>query len=65
MYGDQNTQRSIPRLRTIKQCEDMGVISQWTLRRLIKERRVPCIKVGNRSLDNIDLLIDLLNKGEL
>ena len=56
--------RPLPRMRTIKQIAELGVIGEWTLRRLVAEQRVPCVRVGNRVLINVDLLIDLLNAGE-
>ena len=56
--------QNLPRMRTIKQIAREGIISEWTLRRWVSEHRIPFIKSGNRVLINLDLLIEVLNKGE-
>lgn len=56
--------RNLPKMRTIKEIARLGIVSEWTLRRWVQERRIPFIKSGNRVLINVDVLCDMLAKGE-
>lgn len=51
----------IPRMLTIRQVAATGLLPETALRRLAAEDRLPALKVGNRLLVNLDLLIEQLN----
>ena len=52
----------LPRMRTIREIARTGILSEYTLRRMEKSGRLPCIHIGKKCLVNLDKLIDLLNK---
>ena len=45
---------------TIRQVAKTGLLGESTLRRLVKEGKIPCIKSGNRNLINYPLLKEQL-----
>lgn len=49
-----------PRMMTIKQIADTGLLQENTLRTMVKDGRAPHIMVGNRALINYDKLIKML-----
>lgn len=51
----------IPRMLTIRQVAATGLLPETALRRLAAEGRLPALKVGNRLLINLDLLVEQLN----
>ena len=58
----------MPRFRTIQQCfeeikriDKDTVISSWMIRNLCKEKKVHCILSGNKTLVNLDSLLNYLN----
>lgn len=51
-----------PKLLTIRQTAKTGVLPEHALRRLVKEKRIPYIYVGNRVLINYDKLIQQLEE---
>ena len=56
----------LPRMRTIREIAATGMLSEYSLRLMEKQGRLPCIHVGKKCLINLDLLIQQLNnpKGE-
>ena len=46
---------------TIRQVAATGLLPETALRRLAAENRLPALKVGNRLLVNLDLLVEQLN----
>lgn len=56
----------LPRMRTVREIAATGLMSEYALRLLEKQGRLPSIRVGTKILINLDLLIQLLNtpKGE-
>lgn len=52
---------NIPRMLTIRQTAETGILSEFCLRRMVKENRVPHIMVGNKALINFTLLCQQLN----
>ena len=54
-------QSKIPRMMTIRQVAQQGVLSEYTLRLLEKQNRLPCIYTGRRCLVNYNRLVELLN----
>lgn len=55
------TNERIPQMLTIRETAKTGILPETALRRLAAEDRLPALKVGNRLLVNLDLLIEQLN----
>ena len=55
------TTNELPRMRTIREVSRTGLLSEYALRKMQKEGRLPCVYVGRKCLINLDRLIDLLN----
>lgn len=54
------------KFKTIRQSAKLvDGLSEYNLRRLIKQGKIPYIKSGNRVLININTLIDYIEKGEI
>ena len=57
---------TLPTMMSIRQVADTGLLSEYTLRLLLKQNRVPgVIYVGKKALINYDRLVDQLNNGEV
>ena len=56
--------KPLPRMRTIKQGAIEAGIPEHFLRQLVKQNKVVYVKAGNKSLVNLDSLIDFLYKGD-
>lgn len=52
---------AMPRMMTIRQVAATGLMSENSLRRMEKEKRLPCVYSGNRCYVNVTRLIDQLN----
>ena len=50
-----------PTFRTIREVAKMGILSEYSLRLMEKQHKLPCIYSGNRCLINLDKLIMMLN----
>ena len=50
----------MPHMMTIRQVADTGVMSESTLRILLKQKRIPAVYIGNKALINYDKLIEFL-----
>lgn len=55
------TNEQIPKMLTIRETARTGILPETALRRLAAENRLPALKVGNRLLINLDLLVEQLN----
>lgn len=51
----------MPRMMTIRQVAETGVMSETTLRMLLKQKRLPAVYVGNKALINYDRLLEFLS----
>lgn len=51
----------LPRLMTIKQVANTGIVTEYALRTLITQNRIPYVRIGNRSLINYEKLLEFLN----
>ena len=51
----------MPHMMTIRQVAETGVMSESTLRILLKQKRLPAVYVGNKALINYDKLIEFLS----
>lgn len=54
-------QNNIPKMLTIRQTADTGILPEHALRRMVKEKRIPHIMVGTKALINFNLLCEQLN----
>lgn len=54
-------ERKAPKMLTINETAKTGILSEWALRSLVKQGKIPGIYVGNRFLINYDRLCDWLN----
>ena len=59
-----NDHEERPRFLSINQVAKTKLFSNYTLRKLNEENRLPAIKVGKRTLINYDLLLKQLNSLE-
>lgn len=50
-----------PTLMTISQVAATGLLSEYALRKMNKEGRLPSFRVGNKVLINYEMLLDQLN----
>ena len=46
---------------TIRETAKTGILSEYTLRLMQKQKKVPCIMCGNKRMINYPLLIEKLN----
>lgn len=53
----------IPKVVTVEECANITGISQWSIRRWIKENRFPVIKTGRKVLINLSRFVDFLEAG--
>lgn len=49
-----------PQMLTIRQCARRGPLSEYTLRVMEKQGKLPCLHVGRKCLVNYDRLLELL-----
>lgn len=49
---------------TIREVAQTGVIPEHALRRLVKEKKIPCIYSGCKALISFNKLCELLENGE-
>ena len=52
---------NVPRMMTIREVARTGVMSEYTLRAMVKQGHVPCVKVGVKVLINFELFCAMLN----
>ena len=45
-----------PKMMTVKEVAATGILSEYAIRLLIKEGRLPVLRIGNRALINFDRL---------
>lgn len=55
-------QNDIPIMKTIREIAKMGVLPEHAIRTLVREGRIPYIKVGNKALVNFTALCEQLSK---
>ena len=52
---------NLPRMMSIRQVAKTGLISEYALRQLIKQGKVPCIALEHKVLIKLDAFIKMLN----
>lgn len=55
------TEPSIPRMMTIREIARTGLLSEYALRQMLKQEKLPAIYSGKKALINYDLLCNMLN----
>lgn len=53
---------NIPKMMTIRQVAKTGILSEYALRMLCKQGKVPCITVNNKVLINFDAFVEQLQQ---
>ena len=54
---------TVPRMMTIKQVAETGVLSEYALRMLYHEGKLPCVTLKRKILVNFDELLNRLAEG--
>lgn len=55
-----NETASYPKMMTIRQVAATGILSEYALRLMYHQGKLPCITVGNKALINFDALLEQL-----
>lgn len=58
-------ERTAPRMMTIREVAETTGLSQYGIRRMIKEGKTPAIQVGAKNLINISKVYELMDQGIL
>lgn len=53
---------SLPRMMTVRQVAKTGMISEYALRQLVKQGKVPCIALEHKVLINFDAFVEQLQQ---
>ena len=51
----------LPKMMSIKEIAQTGLMSEYALRLLFKQGKLPCVMVGAKALVNFDKLVEQLN----
>ncbi len=54
------TQSEPPRMVSIREAARLGPLSEYTLRLLEKQKKLPCIYAGRKCLTNYERLLEML-----
>lgn len=57
-----NGETKIPKMMTVRQVEKTGMISEYALRQLIKQGKIPCIALEHKVLINFDAFVEQLQQ---
>lgn len=57
------SEKVLPRMRTIPEIAATGLLSGYALRLLVREGKVPYVRVGRKILVNYDGLLRVLEEG--
>ena len=52
---------SVPKMMTVREVAKTGVLSEYALRQMLKQGKLPAIYSGSKALINYDLLCNMLN----
>ena len=50
-----------PRFLTIRQVAKFGILTEYALRLMVKQGKIPHIQTGNKTLINYDLFLEQVN----
>lgn len=51
----------VPRFMSIREVAKTGLLSEYTLRLMEKQKKLPCVYTGRKCLINFDRLVEQLN----
>lgn len=51
----------VPRFMSIREVAKTGILSEYTLRLMEKQKQLPCLYSGRKCLVNFDRLVEQLN----
>lgn len=51
----------VPRFMSIREVAKTGLLSEYTLRLMEKQKQLPCVYTGKKCLINFDRLVEQLN----
>lgn len=54
-------EKTIPRFMSIREIAKTGLLSEYTLRLMEKQKQLPCVYTGRKCLVNFDKLVEQLN----
>ena len=54
-------EKTIPRFMSIREVAKTGILSEYTLRLMEKQKLLPCVYSGRKCLINFDRLVEQLN----
>ena len=54
-------ENAVPKMMTIRQVASTGILTEYCLRQLVKQKKIPCLFSGNKALINYDKLVASLN----
>ena len=57
-----NGETKIPKMMTMRQVAKTGMISEYALRQLIKQGKIPCIALEHKVLINFDAFVEQLQQ---
>lgn len=57
-----NGETKIPKMMTVRQVAKTGMISEYALRQLIKQGKIPCIALEHKVLINFDAFVEQLQQ---
>ena len=57
-----NGETKIPKMMTVRQVAKTGLISEYALRQLVKQGKVPCIALEHKVLINFDVFVEQLHQ---
>lgn len=57
-----NGETKIPKMMTVRQGAKTGMISEYALRQLIKQGKIPCIALEHKVLINFDAFVEQLQQ---
>lgn len=52
----------VPRFMSIREVARTGLLSEYTLRLMEKQKQLPCVYTGRKCLINFDKLVEQLNQ---
>ena len=52
---------NIPHFMTIRETAKLGILPEYALRTMVKQKSIPFIMCGSKAMINVDALIELLN----
>jgi len=57
----ENKNNNLPRMMTVKQVAETGLLPETAIRRLLREKKIPAVYSGKKAFINFDILCDMLS----